>query len=366
MPEPVEVALYQFGVRLTQVRILHGDCIEAAPEDSDQPACDWVVFVQHGIAALDRAFDYLTETVNLDATSSAAGKALIRDCAALWEKWSQLPLRRLCECSRESRLHRNIENLIALVQRRLPLLGPAKEKAEKWFALGRQICEGYWEEHLERPEPVGRPHETRKRLPRPQQQQPEWIWIDREKLDCTITETSTTLEQLCPTISREQAASLLPYQSERFETWFRVEAGLAGLIPPLRTAATRNIQSEGNDVESTTSPSRESASAGGDLSSASQDDKQRLRLQVDIENDVAYLDGEPVTFDDAGARCYVVALIAARGDWLGPKALAEKYPNLAGLRPARLKNKVPRPIRNLIETAKVKGSRIQLAVLCVR
>ena len=86
----------------------------------------------------------------------------------------------------------------------------------------------------------------------------------------------------------------------------------------------------------------------------------RFRLTVDVEKQIAFYDGDPFKLDTQEIACYLAALVAAHGDWLGPNELAEAYPLLKGARPDRLKPKVPWPIQGLIEMEAGKGSRIPL------
>jgi hypothetical protein len=86
-------------------------------------------------------------------------------------------------------------------------------------------------------------------------------------------------------------------------------------------------------------------------------------LVIDLKKCQAILDRTVYPLDNPLCAEFLDALVAAKGDWLGPSNLEESHPNLAGARPDRLKKKLPDAIRNLVETKPAKGSRIALEKL---
>ncbi|HEX3659752.1 MAG TPA: hypothetical protein VHV55_28460 [Pirellulales bacterium] len=100
---------------------------------------------------------------------------------------------------------------------------------------------------------------------------------------------------------------------------------------------------------------------------------QQNRLMVVMEPPhVAHEDPPPpyVVFDgthyplrDRKSGAYLQALLAAQGDWLGASDIRRLYPEFEGGRPDRIRNRLPAPIRQLVETEPSKGSRIRLTRL---
>ena len=109
-----------------------------------------------------------------------------------------------------------------------------------WFVLRCRVSRNearrvvsHLEHHFPLPEPVNFPlwpGSVNEPVTQRARRQPEWVWHDKRwVLDELIVELGIGLDQLCPAASNSEMLTLLPYSSERYEMWFRAEAGLAQL-----------------------------------------------------------------------------------------------------------------------------------------
>lgn len=357
MPAPIDIAAYQLGVRLTQCLILQRDCIHAGPGGQYPPPSDFSVLVQHSIVCLDQAFDWLVSTGSLWGSLAEVAKALIDDCEPVWQRCAVMPAGELNfgEIG-GSPLQNSLLTLAGLVGRILAQSSPGGQTAEVWFRLGCLICEGYMEQpsrYLLALDPPPPGYENGERPPRGE---PEWVWRAEEEMDRAIEETGTTYEELCPEIAWEEVMNLLPYDPEPYGQWFWVEAGLSELLSKFGT----------EPADDATAAETAQKSGSGDRAGVPREpetsgkETAELRLRVDIEKRIAYWDGEPINLERDDVAKFVAALVEAKGAWVSPKDIIRRFPGLEGLRPSRLKKKIPDPIGGLVETQDAKGSRISV------
>jgi hypothetical protein len=218
MPELIEVASYQFGIRLAQCRILGRTCISNASDDPVAlPAGDTVAFIEDALRKLDSAFRQLTDAANPKDVLTVAGKKLIRNCEYLWGRWEQVPLSQLFEeyHGETSPYLDNTKRLEDLANQIIAGLGECALQATSWFALGLNICDGYW----------GFPFDYFRPVPSPRTQEPGGVWGNQKEVERLLADVKVGLDQLCPEVLDTQ------FLYGR-ELWGRVEAGLAKL-PPL-------------------------------------------------------------------------------------------------------------------------------------
>jgi hypothetical protein len=87
---------------------------------------------------------------------------------------------------------------------------------------------------------------------------------------------------------------------------------------------------------------------------------QGSRLAVNLNTCQAVLNGTPHRLANRESAIYIHALLEARGDWMGQPDIEHKYPEFTGARISRIREKIPQPIKELIESSPAKGSRISL------
>jgi hypothetical protein len=80
------------------------------------------------------------------------------------------------------------------------------------------------------------------------------------------------------------------------------------------------------------------------------------RLKVSLDPAQAIVDGNPIALEPDQAE-FVYALLDAKGDWMSGK----QFPNLP--RADRVRDGLPKPVKDFVESAKFKGFRIALSKL---
>ncbi len=352
MPSPSETAAYQLGLRLTQCRTLYRSCSQPGSESSYLPPGDEMFWVEHSLQALREAFLLWGTAVRAARPLLATGEGLIGECLRLWQDREQVPTEQLLQCLSEIPVEKRLNRLEDHILWMLATPDPNGENLELWFNLGRQICDGCMDWH-------GGPQETTRRSP-------EWVWVYREELDHLLEEAGTSLDELCPETDSDQDDSRLPYLDREYVMWHRVEAALVRRLAELGFATSYGrVVASGEE-----SP----PSARGGTSDRAADENQpgvatcpggrmELRLRVDIQQRIAYLDGALVNLERDDVAKFVAALVQAKGDWISSAQFETRCPELECCRLDRLKNKIPEPIRSLIETRGAKGSRIPVGEL---
>ena len=86
---------------------------------------------------------------------------------------------------------------------------------------------------------------------------------------------------------------------------------------------------------------------------------RRPCLRADNDRQSVYLDDKPFPIEDPVAFYFVVALIAAKGEWRTLSDIVKTCPACQGARVNRLKKKLPFSIRQLVESDRSRGSRIR-------
>ena len=86
------------------------------------------------------------------------------------------------------------------------------------------------------------------------------------------------------------------------------------------------------------------------------------KIEVNLEKSIVWLDGEFHPVAPAGAY-FVDAVISAQGGWIsGPEiAKSAKHGMMVGSRPDRVRARLPKPIRDLIESSGGRGFRLRVA-----
>src|SRR5207302_10860448 len=104
-------------------------------------------------------------------------------------------------------------------------------------------------------------------------------------------------------------------------------------------------------------PKHAGASIAGMTIGANADTNHQPRLVIDIDHEIAILDGTPFPVGRSGAL-FLDALHKAGGLWRSSTELGRTISELEGTRFDRLRDKLPRPLKALIDADKGKGYRI--------
>jgi hypothetical protein len=344
MLKAIEVAFYQFGLRLSRCHELHDRCTEkeASEPTGTFAGADCVVMLKHTLRSLDSAYAQLAQIAGCGSADTESGKALIQDIIKTWKKWSRLSTVELHdEYFDDSPVLDGFERIEVFIQGLLEKPACVGTKCEQWYELGKEICCGYWRGLCERPRPAGA-HTTGDDEQSAQvKQNPQLRWSCEATVRELMKEVGVTEKDLVPELENKGASrGLLPGDIDRDEIWYRAESALSGLIQ---------------------STSDRSAFSVPELSV--EQASEQIRLQVSPDQELAILDGQPYKLQNQDAAYYLQALLDAQGDWLGPSDLVEKCPIPGGIRPDRIKKNLPSAIRDLVETKPAKGSRIALAKL---
>jgi len=231
MPEPIEIAFYQFGIRLFQSSALHRRCTAQSYSDPSVPlsGADCVVMLRHSLRALDSAFVQLARIAKLDDVRVEMGKALIGESLRLWNDWSQLSTVQLHDEDFDNEpFLENAERIDDFAQQ---LSGVQRDaKCEQWYCLGKIICDGYWVAPWLRPQPSGSKSERHRERPSAEKRTPKWEWVSEAEVRELCQELGTDDDELLPSITdKREFAEKVPFDPRRDETWWRVELGLAAM-----------------------------------------------------------------------------------------------------------------------------------------
>lgn len=215
MPTPAETVSYQLGVRLIQCQDL---CRTYQPreDDNDPPPGDEMSWIQHSFETLGEAFLAWGTVVSVARPRLDAPRELIAECLRLWQNRRRVPTRELLKYLADVPIVDRLKRLEGHILRMLAKRDPNGGNPELWFKLGFQICDGCMDWH-------NGPQETSRRSL-------EWVWLDREELNRSIEAAGTSLDALCPEANSEQDDLQLPYLSDEYAMWNRLEAGLRRLL----------------------------------------------------------------------------------------------------------------------------------------
>jgi hypothetical protein len=213
------VYFYQFGVRLRQTEVLHGNVTglrramnRALPEH-----------VRSMLLRLAHAVDDLMTVVGTSDLKETVGRA-VRAVETDWDSWA----RSEGHSEALSAVPQSLEDLGLLIRRSARRLGERAEAARAWLRLGQAIVDVY----LDRVSRAGgdRPDDGSS-LPRirdNEDEQFEWIWARPSDLLRLLREAGVELGRLFPE-QKDERLSLVGLP-EDYLGWHCVEAGLQGLL----------------------------------------------------------------------------------------------------------------------------------------
>jgi hypothetical protein len=314
MPTPLDIALYELGVRLSQCGILNEECvrdIETGPDD--------VALLRKLLDKLGSTFDRVATKAEFSEFPRAACSAIIDACAGHWAELARLRNLRIANVYYVQEQFGKFRDHV--------LKGIPATNRQIWLLLGEQIAAGWWADPVRRPLPV--------RCKKPcfihDDREPLWVWDDEELLRQLLDKVGLPTHQVFPKLDHRRPETMVfPYATIRYKPWERIEAGLGQLVESV--------------VDETMKPA--------------DPDSPWSRIRVDIDQQIVYVKGGGFRIDSREAACYLAALVEAQGAWMGPKDIANKYPDYVGSRADRVKKQIPYPVLDAIETQGAKGSRI--------
>ena len=352
MPAPDEIAAYQMGVRLTQCRLLHQLCATPWNGDLRPPGPAEIADVRESLVLLRRAIASFVKLGALDDSHAQILVAIVVNCLRLWKTWSRVSPSLLGDGEIDT--SEFYENLDSLEDRVRSIIGPPPRTKLDWFVLGKEISDVNWRvsDDGRHAKVLNKEMILQRARERPKD---KWVWSNPRRLRRLCRRIGFEKDALFPKVGRtKESIGLLPYSPAYCWPWFRIEAGLTKAVQLLPQAVRTCFQHESEDATELVPPVAHD-----------QDEQLALRLTVDVNKKLAFLDGIPFSLGSDEAACFVQALIDAKGDWQSAADIAKRYPVLKGVRPGRIKTdtEIPAPILALIETEDAKGSRIPISKL---
>ncbi|MCY2989941.1 MAG: hypothetical protein NTY19_19025 [Planctomycetota bacterium] len=326
---------------------------------------DDVGFAKQSLRDLNYALRQFAKTIAIHEGTLEAVKALIRDCLRLLKKGAASPLdSRQDDDAGHQELCDNLQRLKDRIIETVEVADGDGANHVAWIELGMRISDGTWVPPRQRS--IRKCFKLGNRELELNVENTEgwiWQWCDPDELRQLFSETGTSEEELFPcTEDTAPTRRLLSYNFDEYQPWYRTEAGLVNavqLLPPAVVSSSSHEAGSADHSPESVEDRTESAWPVVEI----QTKPFALRLRVDIDMRLAFLDEELHRLDSEEAACYVAALVDAMGDWQGASDLADRYACLDGVRPNRVKTAIPKPIRDLIETQDAKGSRIPISNL---